>query len=159
MRNGSRTLGHAQEVCMAVLCTLIATACLSVSASPAPPAHVVAESLVFQKSLKTFISTAERANRDQRLNWTTDGCSAPIIGSSGRTFNFYDACRRLDFAYRNFQRLDNGKRWTDSFRARVDAVFKKDMAADCVKRTAIDKRSCMAWVNIFYEAVRAYSRT
>jgi hypothetical protein len=33
------------------------------------------------------------------------------------------------------------------------------MTADCVKRTAIDKRSCMAWVNIFYEAVRAYSRT
>jgi len=159
MRNSSRTLGHVQEVCMAVLCTLIATACLSVSASPSPPAHAVAESLVFQKSLKTFISTAERANRDQRLNWTTDGCSAPIIGSSGRTFNFYDACRRHDFAYRNFQRLDNGKWWTESFRTRVDAVFKKDMTTDCVKRTAIDKRSCMAWVKIFYEAVRAYSGT
>jgi hypothetical protein len=144
---------------MAVLCTLIATACLSVSASPAPPAHAVAESLVFQKSLKTFISSADRASRDQRLNWTTDGCSAPVIGSSGRTFNFYNACRRHDFAYRNFSRLDNGKWWTESFRARVDAVFKKDMTADCVKRTAIDKRSCMAWVNIFYEAVRAYSGT
>ena len=144
---------------MAVLCTLIATACLSVSASPAPPAHAVANSLVFQKSLKTFISSADRANRDQRLNWTTDGCSAPIIGSSGRTFNFYDACRRHDFAYRNFLRLDNGKWWTESFRTRVDAVFKRDMTADCVKRTVIDKRSCMAWVKIFYEAVRAYSRT
>ena len=159
MRNSSRTLGHVQEVCMAVLCTLFATACLSVSASPVPPAHAVANSLVFQKSLKTFISSADRANRDQRLNWTTDGCSAPIIGSSGRTFNFYNACRRHDFAYRNFSRLDNGKWWTESFRARVDAVFKKDMTADCVKRTAIDKRSCMAWVNIFYEAVRAYSGT
>jgi hypothetical protein len=31
------------------------------------------------------------------------------------------------------------------------------MTADCVQRTAIDKRSCMAWVKIFYEAVRAYS--
>jgi hypothetical protein len=142
---------------MALLCTLIATACLSVSASPAPPARVVAESLVFQTSLKTFISSADDPNRDKRLNWTTDGCSAPIIGSSGRTFNFYDACRRHDFAYRNFLRLDKGKWWNDSFRARVDAVFKKDMATDCVKRTAIDKRSCMAWVNIFYEAVRAYS--
>jgi hypothetical protein len=159
MRNGSRTLGHVQEVCMAVLCTLFATACLSVSASPAPPAHVVAESLVFQKSLSAFISSANRANRDQRLNWTTDGCSAPVVGSSGRTFNFYDACRRHDFAYRNFLRLDNGKWWTESFRARVDAVFKKDMTTDCVKRNAIDKRSCMAWVKIFYEAVRAYSGT
>jgi hypothetical protein len=144
---------------MAVLCTLFATACLSVSASPTPPAHVVADSLVFKKPLKTFVAVAEDSKRDERLNWTTDGCSAPIIGSSGRTFNFYDACRRHDFAYRNFSRLNNGKLWTESFRARVDAVFKKDMTADCVKRSALDKRSCMAWVNIFYEAVRAYSST
>ena len=144
---------------MAVLCTLFATACLSVSASPTPPAHVVADSLVFKKPLKTFVAVAEDSKRDERLNWTTDGCSAPIIGSSGRTFNFYDACRRHDFAYRNFSRLNNGKLWNESFRARVDAVFKKDMTADCVKRSALDKRSCMAWVNIFYEAVRAYSGT
>ena len=144
---------------MAVLCTLFATACLSVSASPTPPAHVVAESLVFKKPLKTFVALAEDSMRDERLNWTTDGCSAPIIGSSGRTFNFYDACRRHDFAYRNFSRLNSGKLWNESFRARVDAVFKKDMSADCVKRSALDKRSCMAWVNIFYEAVRAYSGT
>jgi hypothetical protein len=142
---------------MTILCTLFATACLSVSASPVPPAHVVADSLVFKKPLKSFIATADNPKRDQRLNWTTDGCSAPIIGSSGRSFDFYDACRRHDFAYRNFLRLENGKWWNESFRARVDAVFKKDMTADCVKRTAIDKRSCMAWVKIFYEAVRAYS--
>jgi hypothetical protein len=157
MRKASRTLGHVQEVCMTILCTLFATACLSVSASPVPPAHVVADSLVFKKPLKSFIATADNPKRDQRLNWTTDGCSAPIIGSSGRSFDFYDACRRHDFAYRNFLRLENGKWWNESFRARVDAVFKKDMTADCVKRTAIDKRSCMAWVKIFYEAVRAYS--
>jgi hypothetical protein len=117
----------------------------------------VAESLVFKKPLKTFVALAEDPKRDERLNWTTDGCSAPIIGSSGRTFNFYDACRRHDFAYRNFSRLNSGKWWNESFRARVDAVFKKDMSADCVKRSALDKRSCMAWVNIFYEVVRAYS--
>ena len=157
MRDTSRTLVHVQEVCMAVLCTLFATACLSVSASPLPPAHVVAESLVFSKPLRAFVAMAEDPKRDERLNWTTDGCSAPIIGSSGRTFNFYDACRRHDFAYRNFSRLNSGKLWNESFRARVDAVFKKDMSADCVKRSALDKRSCMAWVNIFYEAVRSYS--
>lgn len=142
---------------MAILCTLIATACLSVSASPIPPAHVVAESLVFNKSLKTFISTADNPNRDKRLNWTTDGCSAPVIGSTGRTFNFYSACRRHDFAYRNFLRLDKGKWWTESFRARVDTVFKKDMTADCATRNSIDKKSCLTWMNIFYEVVRAYA--
>jgi hypothetical protein len=142
---------------MAILCTLIATACLSVSASPTPPAHVVAESLVFNKSLKSFIAVANASDHDKRLNWTTDGCSAPIIGSSGRTFDFFNACRRHDFAYRNFARLDKGKWWTEELRARVDAVFKKDMAADCATRNVIDKKSCVGWMNIFYEAVRAYA--
>lgn len=142
---------------MAILCTLIATACLSVSASPAPPAHVVAESLVFNKSLKSFIATAEANARDKRLDWTSDGCSAPVIGSTGRTFNFYNACRRHDFAYRNFARLDKGKWWTEELRARVDAVFKKDMALDCATRSPLIKKTCMAWMSVFYEAVRAYA--
>lgn len=157
MRDSSRTLGRVQEVCMAVLCTLIVTACLSVSASPAPPAHVVTESLVFTKPLKTFIATADSAQRDKRLDWTTDGCSAPVIGSTGRTFNFYNACRRHDFAYRNFSRLDKGKWWNEDMRARVDAVFKKDMTSDCSTRSTLIQKSCLAWVNIFYEAVRAYA--
>lgn len=142
---------------MTIFCTLIVTACLSVSASPTPPAHVVTESLVFTKPLNTFIATADSAQRDKRLNWTTDGCSAPVIGSTGRTFNFYNACRRHDFAYRNFSRLDKGKWWNEAMRARVDAVFKKDMTSDCTNRTAIDRKSCLAWVSIFYEAVRAYA--
>jgi hypothetical protein len=142
---------------MAVLCTLIVTACLSVSPSPAPPAHVVAESLLFNKSLKSFIAIADAKTKDKRLDWSTDGCSAPVIGSTGRTFDFYNACRRHDFGYRNFSRLDKGKWWTEAFRARVDAVFKKDMAADCAARKVIDRQSCTAWVNIFYEAVRAYA--
>jgi hypothetical protein len=142
---------------MAVLCTLIATACLSVSASPAPPAHAVAESLVFNKSLKTFIATADNNSRDKRLDWSSDGCSAPVIGSTGRTFNFYNACRRHDFAYRNFSRLDKGKWWSEALRARVDAVSKKDMALDCAARSLVDKKSCMTWMSIFYEAVRAYA--
>ena len=157
MRRGSRTLGHVQEVCMTVLCTLIATACLSVSASPTPPAHAVADELVFKKSLTSFISTADAKGHDKRFDWSTDGCSAPIIGSSGRTFDFLNACRRHDFAYRNFSRIDNGKWWTEALRARIDAVFKKDMSADCAKRNALDKKSCLGWMSIFYEAVRAYA--
>ncbi len=142
---------------MTILCTLIATACLSVSASPSPPAHVVAESLMFNKSLTLFIATADSPSHDKRLDWSTDGCSAPIIGSSGRTFNFYNACRRHDFGYRNFARLDKGKWWTDALRARIDTVFKQDMSADCSQRSAADKKSCIGWTNIFYNAVRLYA--
>jgi hypothetical protein len=39
------------------------------------------------------------------LDWTTDGCSAPIVGSEGRSFNFRAACDRHDFGYRNFKAL------------------------------------------------------
>ena len=157
MRTPLRTLVRVQEVCMAILCTLIVTACLSVSASPAPPAHVVAESMVFSKPLKTFVATADSVQRDKRLDWSTDGCSAPVIGSTGRTFNFYNACRRHDFAYRNFARLDKGKWWTEALRARIDTIFKKDMATDCAARGVADRKSCLAWANIFYEVVRAYA--
>lgn len=39
------------------------------------------------------------------LDWTSDGCSAPIVGSQGRSFNFRSACNRHDFGYRNFKNL------------------------------------------------------
>ena len=35
------------------------------------------------------------------LDWSNDGCSAPIVGSEGRSFNFRAACDRHDFGYRN----------------------------------------------------------
>lgn len=141
---------------MTIMCTLVVTACLSVSPS-GRPAQDVARSLVFDRSLSSFIATADSRDRDPRLDWSTDGCSAPVVGSTGRTFDFYDACRRHDFAYRNFSRLLGGKLWTSSLRARIDAVFKKDMLADCRRRTGASKTSCIGWADTFYQFVRAYA--
>jgi hypothetical protein len=31
------------------------------------------------------------------------------------------------------------------------------MALDCAARSLVDKKSCMTWMSIFYEAVRAYA--
>lgn len=141
---------------MTILCTLVVTACLSVSPSSRPPQDV-ARSLVFDRSLSAFIATADSRDRDPRLDWSTDGCSAPVVGSTGRTFDFYDACRRHDFAYRNFRTLQSGKLWTAALRARIDAVFKKDMLSDCKRRSGSTKTSCIGWADTFYQFVRAYA--
>lgn len=151
-----RTHKWAKEVCMFALCVLVVTACVSVS-TPPPSPQKVAEKLVFQSSLATFIRTADSEKRDARLDWSTDGCSAPVVGSTGRSFDFYDACRRHDFAYRNLGKINGGKLWTSTLRARVDAVFKKDMLNDCSRRTATTRTSCLSWVDLFYSIVRAYA--
>lgn len=140
---------------MAFLASILVAACMS--ATPPPAAHVVAKQLVFSTSLTKFISIADSDNRDSRLTWTTDGCSVPIIGSTGRTFDFYNACRRHDFAYRNIGKLDGGKWWTPETRAKVDNIFKRDMLSNCQQRPRSSRASCTAWAETFFRAVRAYA--
>jgi hypothetical protein len=140
---------------MAVLASILVAACMA--ASPPPPANVVAEKLVFNTSLTKFVQVADSKNRDKRLTWTTDGCSVPVLGSTGRTFDFYNACRRHDFAYRNIGKLDGGKWWTPEMRAKVDGVFKKDMLDNCKKRPKPARTTCSAWAETFYSAVRVYA--
>ena len=141
---------------MALIASCVFAAC--VAATPPPPApHVVARQLVFNTTLDTFVSTADSDMRDTRLTWTTDGCSVPVLGSTGRTFDFFNACRRHDFAYRNLGKLDGGKWWTPNMRARVDSVFKKDMLSDCKKRPTSARKTCTAWAETFYRAVRVYA--
>ncbi|MEY3493475.1 MAG: Prokaryotic phospholipase, partial [Actinomycetota bacterium] len=60
--------------------------------------------LVFSTPLPQFALAAERQQPPQ-FDWTTDWCSAPLVGSSGRSFDFALPCRRHDFAYRNAKRL------------------------------------------------------
>lgn len=140
---------------MAFLASILVAACMA--ASPPPPANVVAEKLVFNTSLTKFIQVADSKNRDKRLTWTTDGCSVPVLGSTGRTFDFYNACRRHDFAYRNIGKLDGGKWWTPEMRAKVDDVFKKDMLDNCKKRQKPSRTTCSAWAETYFTAVRVYA--
>jgi hypothetical protein len=124
---------------------------------PQPSPQSVVERLLFKSSLTTFIKEADSPRRDNRLDWSTDGCSAPVVGSTGRSFDFYNACRRHDFGYRNYSRIKNGTLWTSALRARVDALFKSDMMADCKKRPVSERTSCTAWMDLFYNMVRAYA--
>lgn len=151
-----RTHRWSQEACMFTICTLLVTACLSATPQQPSPQSVV-NKMLFQTSLVAFVKEADSPKHDQRLDWTTDGCSAPVVGSTGRSFDFYNACRRHDFGYRNYSRINGGKLWTSALRARVDNLFKKDMMADCKKRPATEKTSCNGWMDLFYNMVRAYA--
>ncbi|MFM9225165.1 MAG: phospholipase A2 [Actinomycetota bacterium] len=122
---------------------------------PSASALQVAERLMFTESLSVFIRTAESPRRDDRLDWSSDGCSAPVIESTGRSFDFTEACRRHDCGYRNIGKLENGRRWTTAMRSRVDEVFRRDMRAHCAKRTTVARVACRTWAEVYYRVVRA----
>lgn len=138
---------------------LVVAASISVTAS-APTTQLPVEdavtTLVFRTPLKEFLDVADANRRDPRLDWSTDGCSAPFIGGSGLSFDFVDACRRHDFAYRNYPRMQKGRLWTSRLRARVDDVFHRDMLDSCRARPATTRVRCRTWADVFFKAVRIY---
>ena len=114
--------------------------------------------LVFEVPLERF--RAERSRMKRRHGWlitVTDGCSAPILGSTGRSFNFRAACERHDLAYANYQllaRLGFGVAWDAVFRARVDDRFQSDLQQSCTKRRHSERLRCDAWAIVYFHAVR-----
>ena len=86
------------------------------------------------------------------LDWTSDGCSAPIVGSQGRSFNFRSACNRHDFGYRIFKALGL---FDTSTRTQIDEQLHRDMNTYCDSQRRTFKVRCIAWSEIFYTMVRA----
>jgi len=124
------------------------------------------EQMLFATPLKTFTSDAK--NRigpdgnvgDTWFDWSTDFCSAPLIGNTGRSFNFTEPCRRHDFGYRNTKLLDAryraGASWNGISRRRIDQQFLADMKATCRARSVLLLPTCMSWAYTFYGAVRTF---
>lgn len=113
--------------------------------------------LSFSVSLSTF--SVSRATGDRWFDWTTDGCSAPLIGDTGRSFNFREACIRHDFGYRNLKLLERrygtGRTyWNATNRKRVDQQFLADLKLHCRGRALPLRPTCQWWADIFYGAVR-----
>ena len=110
-------------------------------------------------SLPIFIQTADSPWRDSRFDWSTDLCSAPLIGSTGRSFDFTNPCRRHDFGYRNLKLIESRSgldAWNSSSKLRVDQRFLADMRAHCDSRGWLTRSSCRAWALTFYYAVRQF---
>ena len=133
------------------------------------------ETLVFSTTLRDFVALSQRhPEADNWFDWSTDSCSAPFVGSSGRTFDFTEPCLRHDFAYRNFKLMDqryscprrlpqqvcepgtsnHGKWWNSKIRLRIDSRFRTDMLNHCASRSLLDYLPCKAWATVFYKGVR-----
>lgn len=138
------------------MCSLVVAAGLSVTPLPLPSAQTIAETLLFRTSLPVFLSIADSPTRDARLDWSTDGCSAPIVQSTGRSFDFYSACRRHDFGYRNMSRFKNSRVWSEAIRLRIDEQFRKDTHASCTSKLRLTKMQCLAWAETYFRAVRSF---
>lgn len=131
--------------------------------------------LVFDTPMSLFLESARRqSGGDRFFDWSSDLCSAPLVGSTGRTYDFRQACRRHDFAYRNFKKADlvrgcrpptlasicasrlipSGRWWNSTIRHRIDRQFLADMTAHCWSRSGSERIPCLAWAQVFYRSVR-----
>lgn len=140
-----------------IVANLVALTVAAIAPSPTPDRAVV-DRLVFGTGLTEFRSERSRAKRLHRwLVTTTDGCSAPLVGSRGKSFDFRLACERHDLAYANYSalaRLGLGVQWDSALRARVDDQFQRDLQASCVQRRHSERLRCDSWAVIFFHAVR-----
>jgi hypothetical protein len=112
---------------------------------------------LFEVSLRVFIG--DTVIGDRWFDWSTDGCSAPLLGDSGRSYNFREPCRRHDFGYRNLRLLEHryglGRDfWNATNRRRVDQQFLTDMKSHCRGRSPLLQPSCLAMAHTYYAAVR-----
>ena len=120
--------------------------------------------MLFSTSMSAFTAAAKaHAGPDGQaddvwFDWTADLCSAPLVGNTGRSFDFTEPCRRHDFGYRNTKLLDqrygHGKYWNARARLKIDRQFLEDMKHHCKSRRLIDHPTCDAWAYTFYSAVR-----
>jgi hypothetical protein len=128
------------------------------STSAAAPDRAVVDRLVFETPLARFRVERSRAKRAHHwLITATDGCSAPVVGSTGKSFDFRVACERHDLAYANYSvlaRLNLGVAWDAEMRARVDDQFQRDLQESCARRRHSERLRCDAWVVVFFHAVR-----
>ena len=138
------------------------------AAGPRPATHTVAaahtaaddwsfvQHELFGVSLAQILTDA--VTGDQWFDWSTDYCSAPLLGDTGTSYNFRNSCRRHDFGYRNLRLLDRrygaGAYWNHANRLRVDQRFLVDMRNHCATRAWFLKAACRNWADTYYAAVR-----
>ena len=128
-------------------------------AAPSPHSAATLASVVDRGIFSTELQEFPRFVRDNRrtyreLDWSTDYCSAPFVGNTGRSFNFRLPCQRHDFGYRNLKIIGA---FTEENRRRVDDRFLADMKTTCAPRPVTQKYNCYLWADTFYAAVRVFA--
>lgn len=107
--------------------------------------------LALEASLGEFQALKDSAEHDPRMDWSDDGCSAPVFGSEKPWFDFREACERHDFGYRNAKRLGV----FDGYKERIDVVFAKDLYDSCQEQAWWERKQCKFTAGLFVAAVRA----
>ncbi len=128
-------------------------------ATPSPHSAATLGSVIERGVFATELTEFPRFVRENRrfyqeLDWSTDYCSAPFVGNTGRSFNFRLPCQRHDFGYRNLKIIGA---FTEQNRKRTDDRFLTDMKTTCAPRPATQKYNCYLWADAFYGAVRVFA--
>jgi len=118
----------------------------------APPSRLSLVEGLMAAPLEEFLRYHSAASHDPRLDFSTDECTAPVVGNSGRTYDFTDACLRHDFGYRNYGPLG----LISERRRSVDERFLADMQAHCATRPREQVVSCLGWARDYHRAVRTF---
>lgn len=155
------------SVLVAVTSLLTVSSPASAGSIPSPSsalAHSAGSDVAYIQLMQYSVSITEFTNAanstgDRWFDWSTDWCSAPLVGSTGRSFDFRASCRRHDFGYRNLQLLERrygggGRYWNGSSRKQVDVQLLADMRAHCRARPWYEEATCRLWAETFYSAVR-----
>lgn len=170
-------MGFAHLALVAVSSILTALSSLVTVAEPnADRDYAFIETVVFNIPLHEFDRSRFMLRRQHKwFDWSTDGCSVPVVGNQGRSFNFTAACRRHDFGYRNLKLLDQryncpesfsgticgintwsyGRYWNAEQRLKIDEQFNRDMVESCATRLRSYRVRCEAWAFTFFKSVRA----
>ncbi|MDO8363423.1 MAG: phospholipase A2 [Actinomycetota bacterium] len=147
-----------------VAVTSVLTVASPAAAGPQPTAaHTAAgdwayvQRQLYSVPLAQFVTTTPVG--DRWFDWSTDGCSAPLKGDTGLSYNFRNPCVRHDFGYRNLKLLERrygtGRTyWNSNNRKRVDLQFLADMQAHCRTRGLLLQPTCFTWALTYYTAVR-----
>lgn len=87
------------------------------------------------------------------LDWETNICTAGPDQPAG--YDFRMSCRRHDFGYGNFQRLDV----FDEYKSRVDNSFLADLYRKCDTYDWWVREPCYGIANLYYSAVVVFGFT
>lgn len=154
-----------RSVVLVAVTSLLTVASPAAVAGSAPAAtHSAATDWAFVQHELFDVSIAQFVRDtylgDRWFDWTNDGCSAPLLGNTGRAYNFKQACMRHDFGYRNLKLLERrygrGRTfWNATNRRRVDQQFLADMKHHCRSRSFWLQPSCFLSAYLYYTAVRS----
>ena len=148
-----------------LLATTFALAAVFVSAGPASAAPSYSSQMTdLNRHINAYWMGQFLYNRSHRftnglnyMDWSTDGCSAPVLGNG--PYNFYNACLRHDFGYRNLKRIESTFRqdtWRWRNKANVDTIFGLDMDDRCREFNWFARQPCYGLSSSYETAVRTF---